>query len=514
MNILDLLFRRKPVKRGALIGSRYEPSAIAQTMDASRLSGVLRSAESGNMADFFSLARDVIAGHGHTQAQFATRKLAVLGNAQTVTAVNEAVSLEGTIAATVGKHLDSLPSWFDAMVHLLDSTLLPVSVVEKIWKASDRPGWRYELAELRPVPYRLLDYSTGCLRIRDTGPDGEPLGTTHEPNSLRYIVHRGHLLTSTPDTWGGPMRAVLFWWLFAVQDRDWWVRNLERFGAPFLEGTYNKDDDQSRYLLQQAFSAATRLFGIAVPDDASVKIHQANTSQSGDAFEQFHSTANKEISKIILGQTTSSEAQSTGLGSSIGKEQGEVRDDIRQFDALRLAATIRTQLIAQLCQLNGWPVDPPRIAWGVDDIAELDITGDLLKSLRDAGIRVTDDGIKTLSKRMAIPLERDTAPARPAVGSLSALAAPDPGRSFADRSDDARTAVDALAASAAPTLSAELAKALKPLSAAVNASTSISDLESRLRSAIPGLDLRTAADAAAGVLVAASANAVANSRTA
>jgi len=512
MNILDLLLRRKPGKRGSLIGSRHEPAAIGQTMDATRLAGVLRSAESGNMGNYFALARDVITGHSHTQAQFATRKLAVLGNSQTLSAANE-VPLETTIAATIGRHLESLPSWFDAMVHLLDSTLLPVSVVEKIWQPSARAGWRYELAELRPVPYRLLDYSTGCLRIRDVGPDGEPLGTTHEVTQLRYIVHRGHLLTSTPDTWGGPMRAVLFWWLFATQNRDWWVRNLERFGAPFLEGTYNKDDDQSRYMLERAFSAATRLFGIAVPDDASVKIHQANASQSGDAFEQFQSAANKEISKIILGQTTSADAQSTGLGSSIGKEQGEVRDDIRQFDALRLAATIRTQLISQLCMLNGWQVEPPRISWGGDDIAELDVTGDLLKSLRDAGIRVTDDGIKTLSKRMAIPLERDSAPARPTLGGLSALASPDPGRALAGRSDDARAAIDQLAANAAPTLSATLAEALKPLSAAVNASTSISDLESRLRSAIPGLDLRSASDAAAGVLVAASANAAANSRS-
>jgi phage gp29-like protein len=511
MNILDLLLRRRPVKRGSLLGARFEPAALAQTMDASRLSGVLRSAESGNMGDYFALCRDVVTGHGHTQAQFATRKLAVLGNTQSLAAVNE-VQLETTIAAAIGKHLEGLPSWFDATVHLLDSTLFPVAVVEKIWKVSDRPGWRYELAELRPVPYRLLDYSTGTLRIRDVGPDGEPLGTTHEPEPLRYIIHRGHLLTSTPDTWGGPMRAVLFWWLFATQNRDWWVRNLERFGAPFLEGTYNKDDDQSRYSLERAFSAATRLFGIAVPDDASVKIHQANASQSGDAFEQFQSAANKEISKIILGQTTSADAQSTGLGSSIGKEQGEVRDDIRQFDALRLASTIRTQLLAEICRLNGWPVDPPRIAWGGDDIAELDITGDLLKSLRDAGIRVTEEGIKTLSKRMAIPLERDTSPARPTVGPLSALASPDPGRTLAARSDDAREAIDKLASSAAPTLSEELAKALLPLSAAVSASTSLSDLEARLRSTVPGLDLRSAADVAAGVMVAAAANAASASR--
>lgn len=509
MTLLDILFGRKKPRREVLLGGRHEPAAIAQTMDAGRIGDILRDAEGGNMRDFFSLARDVVSGHGHTLAEFGKRKLAVLAETQSITAADEDDEIQKAFAESIGSHLEDLPTWFPGLVHLLDSTIYPVSVVEKIYQPSNKPGWRFELAELKPVPYRLFDFTEGYLRIRDCGPDGEDLGTTHAVDSIRYIVHRGHLLTSTPDTWGGPLRAILFWWLFAAQGRDWWARFLERFGAPFLEGTYDKQDDQSRYLLERAFSSATRLFGIAIPDDASVKIHQANTSQGGDAFEQFHSVANREISKIVLGQTLSAEGQNLGLGGGQASAQEGVRDDIRRFDALMLSATVRTQIIAPLYRLNGWTIPTPRINWGGGDMDSLDFTGDLIASLKTAGIRVTDEGLATLSKRLAIPLERDMVDpiTRPPLGALSALASPDPGRQLARTSQAARDAIDATAATAAPTLSAALAATVAPLAALVSESTSIADLEAKLRDRIPTLDHSQSAAIAETVLVTASANA-------
>lgn len=504
MNLLDILYPRKTPRRERLLGGRHEPNAVAQTIDAARLSEILRSSEAGNMQDFFSLSRDIVTGHGHTLAEFGKRKLAVLAETQTLSALDDEDPVAVAMAEAIGTHFDELPSWFAGMVHLLDSTIYPVSVVEKIYRPSNRPGWRYELEELKPVPYRLLDYSQGELMIRDCGEDGEPLGTLHRPDPLRYIVHRGHLLISHPDTWGGPMRAIIFWWLFAVQDRDWWARFLERFGAPFLEGTFDKNDHQSRYLLERAFSSATRLFGIAVPDDASVQIHQANTQQGGDAFAAFHSTANREISKIVLGQTLSAEGQNLGLGGGQASAQENVRDDIRRYDSLMLAATVRTQIILPLCRLNGWITPAPRIAWGGDDLDTLDVTGDLLSSLKQAGIRVTDEGLDALSKRLALPLERDLSGSP--ISPLSALAAPTPGRHQAATSRAARQAVDDIAAATAPTLSEAMAEALAPLAAVVDRATSLSELEAGLRATLPGLDHSQAAAIAQAALVSSSVN--------
>lgn len=512
MNLIDRLFRRqKSGTRASFGNNQAQPEAVSQRMDAAEISNILRSAESGDMREYFSLARDIISGHTHTQTEFGKRKLAVLAESQSCNPEDPDDAAQITLAKAIGTHFGLLPSWNSAMVHLLDSTLYPVSVLLKVYRPSTRPGWRYELEDLIPVPYHQLDFTTGTLLIKEVDTMGFPTGGTHFPDPLRYVVHRGHLLTSCPDTWGGPMRAIMFWWLFSANNRDWWARFLERFGSPFLEGTYDKSDDNSRVLLEHAFSAATRLFGIAVPDDASVKIHQANTSQGGDAFEQFHGTANREISKLILGQTLSAEGQNLGLGGGQASAQEGVRSDLRQFDANMLSFTVRTQILAPLCQINGWTVTPPIIAWGGDDVADLGTLSQVIERLSNAGIALTDEGIDSLAKRLALPLSRQSNPS--ALGLLSALASPTPGQRPAKPNLAAPlAATDRIATTAADPFAASMAAMLKPLSAIVSESTSLGDLERRLLRAVPTLSVKDASRLAESALVASSTNAASLSR--
>lgn len=494
MNLLDLFFRRRPqATRGSLHGHRGQPQAISQNMDAARVSEVLRSAEAGNMQDFFALARDIVSGHGHTMTEFSKRKLSVLSEKQRFAAKDPENPEQVRLAAEIGSQLDSIPGWYAAMVHLLDSTLYPVAVLQKVYQPSTRPGWRYELADLVPVPYHLLDYSTGRLRIRDVGEDGHALGTSHAPDPIRYVIHRGHLLTSCPDTWGGPMRAILFWWLFATQGRDWWARFLERFGAPFMEGTYNATDDTSRMLLEKAFSSATRLFGIAVPDGASVKVHAVNSQQGGNAFDQFHSVANAEISKIIVGQK-SGEGKQAGIGGDgQAAAQENVRSDLRQYDAIMLAATVRTQILIPLWQINGLLGEPPVIAWGGDEVDDLSKISEVLQRLYQSGWDLTDEGGDAFSKRLALPLQRISRSVQPP-GRLAALSAPGPGQSAACRT------IDVAAAEGAGRFAEAMAGTLAPLAALVGEATSLTDLEARLLRAIPLLNHKRAADIALQVM--------------
>lgn len=507
MSLLDLILRRKAQpSRGSLHSHRSQPQAISQTMDAGRVAEVLRASEAGNMAEFFALARDIVSGHGHTMTEFSKRKLAVLAEKQGFTAKDPDAPEQVRLAAEFGAHLESLPGWYAAMVHLLDSTLYPVSVLQKVYRGSTKPGWRYELADLIPVPYHLLDYTTGTLRISDVGEDGTSLGTSHPPDPMRYVIHRGHLLTSCPDTWGGPMRAILFWWLFATQGRDWWARFLERFGAPFMEGTYNKNDDQSRMLLERAFSSATRIFGIAVPEDASIKIHGINSAQGGDAFDQFHSVANAEISKIIVGQK-SGEGKQAGIGGD-GQAQAQenVRGDMRRFDAIMLAATVRTQILTPLCQINGLTTEAPTVAWGGDEADDLSKISEVLERLYRSGWDLTDEGGETFAKRLALPLQR-LAVVTPPLGPLAALAAPAPGRAAAGLT------IDVLAEDGSGRFAEAMAQMLEPLAALVGESTSLPDLEARLLRAIPTLDHKRAGEIALGVMQSAGRDAINNLAT-
>jgi phage gp29-like protein len=512
MKLLNWISNLLPTKtRWMTDDARQEPAALAHTLDVDKLGSILRSAESGDMEDLFSLYRDIISGHSHVQAEFGKRKLAVVGDEPVFTAKDKDNPADVTVSKDTEEQLSALPNWLDVQLHLLDSTLFPLSLVEKIYRPSMRDGWMYEIAELRPVPYRLIDYTTGTLMLWDTDAQGNRLATRREVDLTRFIVHRGHALTSVRDTWGGPMRAVVFWYLFSVMDRSWWGRFLDRYGAPFMEASYDEADDTARLTLSRAFAAATKVFGIAVPKNVQLKMHQANATSAGDAFEKFHTVANAEMSKVIVGQTMSSTAASTGLNNSQGDMQEQVRQDIRQFDARRLGHTLRTQLFIPLQQANSWSGAAPTIGWGGESADDMAVTGDILTALPAAGLRVTDAGIEVLSKRLGLPLER--MPAEPTPGTGLTLAAGVPSlrdlRTPAEiRADRLRSANDAIALAGAEEFAAAMGESLAPIIKILSASESLDDFERRLAAAFPGLPSRRSAEILSAAMIANSANAV------
>lgn len=389
--------------------TRFDPrsaiAAIAHTLTVDKVQSIFRAAENGNTTDLFALYRDILLAHSHLQGRFADRKRAVLGDTVSVQPFDKKLA-EDVAAKDALWPITHHEDWLPACNHLLDASLWPVAVVEKVYRPSGKPGLSYELARLVPVPHDLLDFQEGQLKIKETNLQGQPTGQVHAPDEHRYIIHRGHLLTS-PDHWGGPMRSLVFWFLLGTMDREWWARFLDRYGAPFVVGRYDKADDDSRSVLQQAFSLATKLGGLVVTRETEVDIKQAATSDSGSAYEKFHDICNREISKLIIGQTLSSDAQGTGLGSGVADTQEGVRQDIRQFDAVLLGKTLTTQLAAQFLRINGLAGAAPIFIWGAVSPAKMRAMADVLGSLKTAGLRVADEGIEMLSERFGMPLERE-----------------------------------------------------------------------------------------------------------
>lgn len=352
-----------------------------------------------------------------------------MGDALSIQPLDKRVGDDVVAAMVVDDQVSRLPTWETAMLHLLDSTLYPVAVVEKVFRPTRRvlqvsvPGQgtpttvpiRYELAELVPVPHELLDFREGRLKLRETDESGRPHGKTIEIDPARYIVHRGHTL-SLPDSWGGPMRSLIFWWFLSVNDREWWGRFLDKYGTPFLVGKFDQADDQSRTIMERAFSLCTKLGGLVISRESEVEIKQAAATDSGQAFEVLHRVANEEISKLILGQTLSSDAKGNGLSDGGATDQSQVRQDKRRFDARRLGEALRIQLFEQILRYNGLSGRAPLAVWGAVSIAEMKAYADWLQSLSLGGLRVADDGLETLSETFGLPIERAPAAAATAPG--------------------------------------------------------------------------------------------------
>ena len=477
---------------GGASSYREQPDNVAKLIDVDDLHAILAEAEQGKPLRMFTFIRDAIFAGSHILTEFGKRKIAVLGDTFTVTAVDRSNPEAVRIAEEINSLIDSLGSrWHGLLIHLLDATIMPVAVSEPIWAPSKRPGWYYEPIDFDNILLTSLDYSEkGCMRIR-TG-DNE-----FAPPTCDAIIHRGHILANFPDYWGGPVRSILFWFLFATMDRDWWIQFLNKWGQPFLIGRYDPADAGAGDLMRSAFAAAKRLFGIVVSKNAEVQVQQISTS-SGDVFGAFHTLANAEISKLILGQTMSSTPSNIGLGGGQSSIQEEVRQDIRQFDGKALGFTLREKFFTAVCRLNGWDETlAPIITFGSVSNAEKRATADLLGALKNAGLEIADDGIETLSEQIGFPLRRseNSAAGFPGFGGYTQFAAPTDRSARAFRATAAAAprirnilqretaAVDAnnkLVASQIDPYKAALGKQYAPIREALLAATSRADFLQRL----------------------------------
>ena len=397
-----------PVERKTVQDSRSETPSMAPGLSVDLIHSAISEAQAGSTRNLFALYRDMILSCSHLQAEITKRKLAVLGDALQYMAFDKKNADDVDAAMAIDSAVGDIRGWIRGCAFLLDSSLWPVTVVEKVYRSQ---GGRYAIDQLIPVPYQLLDFTSGRLMIFDADPyTGSPMCTKHDPDPNRYIVHRGHLLSS-PDNWGGPMRSVLFWWLLATQDREWLAKFLERFGSPFMVGKYR--DNDGRTVLMQAFSLATRLGGLVISDETDVEIKEASTSNDGKAFQMFHDICEREMSKLVLGQTLSAEARSTGMNSGVANMQEEVRQDIRKFDARVLAETLRDQLFKQYLRINGMAGNPPTLLWGSDSQGVVDGQIALLQAVHDAGLEVSDESLYAIGERVGLQLQRSSVPLAP-----------------------------------------------------------------------------------------------------
>lgn len=400
--MFDFLKRLIPTAQVTSQSDLHEPMSMASLnrISANNMAVALMSAEHGNTRDLFTIYRDNIMTWSHLQAEFSKRKLAVLSQPVSVIPWNQSDPADEAAAQVCQDVIEKVPDWIRSMSHLLDSALFPVAVVEKVFGLSNG---RFALEKLIPVPHHLLDFSTGVLKIRSTLPNGQPSNDLLDPDPARYLIHRAHLL-STPDKLGGPMRAIIYWWLFATQSRDWWMRFLQRYGIPIMIGKYPHGADDQRKLLLRAMSTLNRSVGLAITRDTQLEFAEI-TNLTGDAFIAVQEFANKEVSKLILGQTLSADSQPTGIGSGNADLHNDVRNDLALFDRASLAQTLRDQLYTQFCEINSIPGNVPRVRLGpAVDPSDL-LT--LLTAMRQAGLKPSISAIPSLSQQIGFEVEFD-----------------------------------------------------------------------------------------------------------
>lgn len=113
-----------------------------------------------------------------------------------------------------------------------------------------------------------------------------------------------------------------------------WAQFSEVFGMPIQEYTYETDDEDSR---KRALEDANSLGALATfihGKDTELKLVEAgNKTGSAEVYEKLCERCNNEISKLILGNTLTTESSEKGT-QALGTVHKKVEDKVTQSDRL------------------------------------------------------------------------------------------------------------------------------------------------------------------------------------
>lgn len=435
-------------QRKARISGMGQPQYLGTTLDVQRIQNALRAAERGNTWLLMTILRDMSVSYTHLGAEWGKRKSVITGQPESVIPQEVGNADDELAAEVIRQMIDNCDNWFDGLNHLLDATLYPLSAAEKIYEPvsmSDSGKYkhpiRYRLKEIAPIDYTLLCFQIpylpsfgggrnpaevfnaddwqNWLRFYATNPNGMvdfSLDKVYRADRNIHIVHRGNMLPpSIPPNFGGHMRAILFWFLLATQDRDWWALMMNKYGLPIPVAMVDAQQKDTVTQIQQALALCSQLGGIVIDRKAKIEWQQVAGTDGSNGHKVFNDYCNCEVSKIVIGQVLSSTPKNTGLGSGMAAQAEEVREDIRQYDTMKLADTLEKQLCDQFLKINGYR-GRVKLKWGGMREGAANSFSSTLQNLGNGGYELDDSGLTVASQKFGYAIRRREMPEQKPVG--------------------------------------------------------------------------------------------------
>lgn len=459
-----------------------------------KLSTILKQADDGDLLAQHRLFADMEERDAHLLCEIGKRKLAVMDlDWDIVPPPRNATAKEKADAEWVKEVLtDAVDPIEDLLLALMEGVGHGFAAVELEWRQEGRE-W---LPAFQPQPQEWfrLDRFRKELRLADASAEGAPL------QPFGWVLHtHGKAKTGYLGRMG-LHRALVWPFLYKAYSLGDFAEFLETYGLPIVLGKYYKDASaDEKASLMRAVTALGHDARAIMPADMQLEINKASADGSGTPHLAMIDWADRAQSKAILGQTTSSEARATGLGSGVASVHNEVRHDIRNADARQIAGTITRDLIYPLLALNkggidslkrcprlvfdtGEPEDLALLADGVDKLVKAGMKSIPVKWVHEkAGIPEPDEGEETLGG--ATP---DVAVATPNVApektkaALAALLSAPP----APSADSVDLMTERLAQAAEPAMR----DWLDTIKAMLDSADSLEEFRERLLAAYPDLD--------------------------
>lgn len=363
----------------------------AEGMTPIRLSGILRAAANGDPERYFELAEDIEERDLHYAGVLSTRKRSVAQLPITVKAASD--------DADHKKHAALIQSWIDdevlqgSLFDMLDAVGKGLSVMEI--------DWRYRLGSMLPreLVWRTqrwfnFDQVDGESVLLRDGATGVPL----KPH--KFVVHR-HKQKSGLTIRGGIARVACWAWMFKAFTVKDWAIFCQNFGQPIRIGKYGRGATEAeKDVLWRAVSSVAGDCAAIIPREMLIEfVDLGSKSASTDMYEKRADWLDRQVSKLVLGQTTTTDAVSGG--HAVSQEHRLVQEDIERSDARCASTTINTQLIPNIIAFNFGPQDHyPKVRIGRPDEVPLGEFAEAFDKLALHGLTAEESYLRD---RMGIP---------------------------------------------------------------------------------------------------------------
>jgi len=358
----------------------------SRNLTPQRLAAILSSAENFDTNDYLELAEDMEEKDLHYLAVLGMRKRQIAQLPITVDAVS-ADAIDVKVA-------DFVRAWVDegvlqlALTDVLDAIGKGYSVSELVWETGSE--WRPRRLVWRDPRWYQFDRVDGeALYRRLDGGQTEPL------QPYKYVVHRFKAKSGLTIRGGFARHAAWAWMFKNFTLKDWQIF-LDIYGLPFRIGKYpNNATPEEKTTLLRAVSGLGHDAAAIVPSTMTVDLVNGPAGANGSLFGDNAAFWDQQISKAILGQTTTTDAISGG--HAVSKEHNQVRGDIERADAHELSAAIRAQIIAPMVGFNfGWDAKVPTFRIGRPEDKDVKLAVATAFQLADRGVKISGAEVRDL----------------------------------------------------------------------------------------------------------------------
>lgn len=363
----------------------------ADGMTPQRLARILRAAADGEPEAYFELAEDIEERDPHYLSVLATRRRSVSQLPITVKPASD--------SAEHKKHAALLQRWVDKRVlraslfDMLDAIGKGLSILEIDWKYQGGDMLPHQLI-WRPQRWFTFDRADGETVLLRDGTGGLPL-VPH-----KFVIHR-HKSKSGLTIRSGIARVALWAWMFKSFTTKDWAIFCQNYGQPIRIGKYGRGATEAeKDVLWRAVSGIAGDCAAIVPREMLIEFHEVGSkSSSTDMYERRADWLDRQTSKLVLGQTTTTDAVSGG--HAVSQEHRLVQEDIETDDAGMVTDTLQQQLVPLIIDFNFGPQEVyPTLMVGRPDEVPLGVFAEAFDKLAKHGLTAEETYMRD---RLGIP---------------------------------------------------------------------------------------------------------------